>query len=75
MPPRKAVTRIVLGPIVGHTDHRSSKIWIQVADNPDHYKLRVHGVGLFRFLGTEERVGLQPSLDVEFIDRAGARSR
>ena len=53
MPPRKAVTRIVLGPIVGHTDHRSSKIWIQVADNPDHYKLRVHGVGLFRFLGTE----------------------
>jgi PhoD-like phosphatase len=53
VPPRPAVTRIVLGPIVGHTDHQSSRVWIQVADDPVLYRLRVQGVGLFQFVSTE----------------------
>ena len=53
MPRRRAVNRIVLGPIVGHTDHQSSRVWIQAADDPASYKLRVQGVGLFPFVSTE----------------------
>ncbi|WLB86875.1 alkaline phosphatase D family protein [Bradyrhizobium japonicum] len=53
MPSRPSVTRIVLGPIVGHTDHQSSRVWIQVADDPALYRLRVYGVGLFPFISTE----------------------
>lgn len=53
MPARPGVFRIVLGPIVGHTDHQSSRIWIQVADDPAKYKLRVQGAGLFDFVSTE----------------------
>lgn len=42
-----------LGPVVGHTDDSSTRIWIQVSDEPARYKLRVEGVGLFDFVSTE----------------------
>jgi hypothetical protein len=54
MPTSKRVrTRLVLGPVLGHTDERSTRIWIQVADDPSLYAVRVQGVGLFRFVSTE----------------------
>ncbi len=53
MRPRRALNRLRLGPVVGHTDDLSSKIWIQVFDNPADYKLRVIGVGNFDFVSTE----------------------
>lgn len=53
MNPRNPVNRLKLGPIVGHTDHESTRIWIQVPDHSALYTLRVHGVGLFDFVGTE----------------------
>lgn len=53
MTPRRIVTRLALGPIVGHTDHQSSRVWIQVEDDPSLYRLRVQGVGLFPFVSTE----------------------
>lgn len=53
MSPRQRVGRLILGPIVGHTDHCSTRIWIQVPDDPSRYRLRVHGAGLFRFASTE----------------------
>ncbi|MBI5716792.1 MAG: alkaline phosphatase D family protein [Burkholderiales bacterium] len=45
--------RLVLGPVLGHTDHRSTRIWIQVPDDPRVYAVRVDGVGLFPFESTE----------------------
>jgi len=45
--------RLVLGPIVGHTDHRSTRLWIQVRDDPAAYAVRVDGVGLVPFVSTE----------------------
>ncbi|MCW5634967.1 MAG: alkaline phosphatase D family protein [Rubrivivax sp.] len=56
MPTRKRLAgrpRLVLGPVLGHTDHASTRIWIQVRDDPDLYDVRVEGVGLFRFVSTE----------------------
>jgi len=53
MASRRGVRRLQLGPIVGHTDDTSTRIWIQVADDPARYKLRVEGVGLFDFDSTE----------------------
>lgn len=53
MPPRPGVNRIELGPIVGHTDHQSTRIWIKVFDDPGFYKLKVAGVGSFDFVRTE----------------------
>jgi hypothetical protein len=50
---RGLVNRLILGPIIGHTDHESTRIWIQVRDHPSFYKLRVYGVGLFDFVSTE----------------------
>jgi hypothetical protein len=47
------VHRLKLGPIVGHTDHQSTRIWIQVFDDPGLYDLRVQGAGTFRFFRTE----------------------
>lgn len=44
---------LLLGPIVGHTDEQSTRIWIRVSDNPALYKLRIPGVGLLPFLSTE----------------------
>jgi len=51
---RRPRGRLTLGPVVGHTDHESTRIWIQVPDDPDRYFLRVIGVGLFKFAGTED---------------------
>lgn len=53
MATRRAVRRLQLGPVVGHTDDRSTRIWIQVGDDPSRYALRVEGVGLFPFESTE----------------------
>jgi hypothetical protein len=54
MPPRRRVRRLKLGPIVGHTDDSSTRIWIQVADDPSDYVLRVADLGLFPFKSTQE---------------------
>ncbi len=53
MPPRPGINRIELGPIVGHTDHLSTRIWIKVFDDPGLYRLRIVGVGTFDFASTE----------------------
>jgi len=53
MATRRSVRRLQLGPIVGHTDESSTRIWIQVADDPSRYALRVEGAGLFPFESTE----------------------
>lgn len=45
--------RLLLGPIIGHTDHQSTRIWIQVSDDPALYAVRVEGLGLFPFVSTE----------------------
>lgn len=45
--------RLVLGPVIGHTDHTSTRIWIQVHDDPRLYAVRVEGAGLFAFESTE----------------------
>lgn len=45
--------RLLLGPIVGHTDDTSTRIWIQVAGDPRDYSLRVAGRGVFPFVSTE----------------------
>lgn len=50
---RRGARRLQLGPVVGHTDDTSTRIWIQVSDDPGRYKLRVEGVGLFDFVSTE----------------------
>src|SRR4051794_2130410 len=47
------MSRLLLGPIVGHTDEASTTVWIRVRDDPSNYDLRVHGVGVFPFAGTE----------------------
>jgi hypothetical protein len=45
--------RLRLGPVVGHTDETSTRIWIQAFDHPGEYSLRVQGAGLFNFVSTE----------------------
>jgi hypothetical protein len=45
--------RLRLGPVVGHADHASARVWIQTRDVPAGYRLRVAGAGLFDFAGTE----------------------
>lgn len=50
---RAPVNRRMLGPIVGHTDHQSTRIWIRVRDDPSRYVLRVQKRGLFNFESTE----------------------
>lgn len=53
VPPRKRLNRLKLGPIVGHTDDSSAKVWIQVFDDPLDYTLRVAGAGVFDVIPTE----------------------
>jgi hypothetical protein len=50
----RGAPRLVLGPVLGHTDHQGTRIWIQVRDDPADYEVRVDGVGLFTFESTEE---------------------
>jgi hypothetical protein len=45
--------RLQLGPIVGHTDTQSTRVWIRVLDHPAHYELRIRGVGKVSFASTE----------------------
>ena len=83
MPKRGGPRRLQLGPVVGHTDDTSTRIWIQVGDDPNRYALRVEGVGLFQFKSTEfgtvefgtaiARVtGLQPDISYRYrVVRAG----
>jgi hypothetical protein len=70
---RRGPRRLQLGPVVGHTNDTSTRIWIQVSDDPARYALRVEGVGLFAFESTEfgavefgtaiaQVSGLQPDL-------------
>ena len=40
---RQVFNRLALGPLVGHTDETSTRIWIQVFDEPANYQLRVYG--------------------------------
>src|SRR4029434_1640131 len=47
------MSRLLLGPVVGHTDHVSTTIWIRVRDDPADYELRIQGRGRFPFVGTE----------------------
>lgn len=80
---RRGPRQLQLGPVVGHTDDTSTRIWIQVGDDPARYALRVEGVGLFPFESTEfgavefgtaiARVGgLQPDLRYRYrVTRAG----
>ena len=51
--PRRTINRLQLGPIVGHTDATSTRIWIQAFDDPGFYALRIPGAGLFEFKPTE----------------------
>ena len=46
-------SRLTLGPIVGHTDHSSTRIWIQGDAAAEEYTLRVPGRGVFPFVSTE----------------------
>lgn len=56
MPSRRKVNRLLLGPVVGHTDDSSTHIWIQVSDDPSLYSLRIQGAGLFQFVSTEGNI-------------------
>ena len=60
MASRRGPRRLQLGPVVGHTDDTSTRIWIQVSDALARYRLRVEGVGLFEFESTE--LGAQSAL-------------
>jgi hypothetical protein len=83
MASRRGPRRLQLGPVVGHTDDTSTRIWIQVSDDPARYGLRVEGVGLFKFESTEfgavefgtaiaRVIGLQPDLRYRYrVVRAG----
>ena len=53
------IYRLKLGPVVGHTDDHSTRIWIQVFDDPSDYDLRVQGAGTFRFVSTEQNGPLE----------------
>ena len=83
MASRRGARDLQLGPFVGHTDATSTRLWIQVGDDPSKYAARVEGVDLFPFVSTEAganefgtaiaRVGgLQPDRRYRFrIVRAG----
>src|SRR4051812_38354446 len=44
---------VLLGPIIGHTTDRSTRVWIRVRDDPRLYDLLIHGHGLAPFVSTE----------------------
>ena len=50
---RRVIKRLQLGPVVGHTDDASARVWIQAFDDPARYALRVQGAGLYPFASTE----------------------
>ena len=83
MAKRRGRRRLQLGPVIGHTDDTSTRIWIQVSDDPSRYAVRVEGVGLFPFVSTEFGsiefgtaiavvTGLQPDIRYRYrVIRAG----
>jgi PhoD-like phosphatase len=73
MPSNKAVNRLKLGPIVGHTDEKSSRIWIQALDDPSKYQLRVQSAGVFAFESTETSVGLSLEFRTAIASATGLR--
>jgi hypothetical protein len=48
-----SANRLRLGPIIGHTDDKSARIWIRVFDEPALYTVTIHGIGEFQFVSTE----------------------
>ena len=52
---RRPITpaRLIAGPIVGHTDDTSTRVWIQALGDPSDYALRIAGRGVFPFVSTE----------------------
>ncbi len=50
---RRTSSRLIAGPIVGHTDDTSTRIWIQCGGYPEEYALRIPGRGVFPFVSTE----------------------
>ena len=54
---RRRVNRLRLGPVVGHTDDVSTRIWIRVFDDPSLYSLRLQGFGVVPFVSTEAAQG------------------
>ena len=72
---------IEIGPVVGHTDHQSTRIWIKVFDDPRNYQLKVPGVGTFDFVSTEaprplefrtaiaKVTGLRPDITYRYVVR------
>jgi len=52
---RRSINRLELGPVVGHTDEQSTRVWIRTRDDPGivPYALRIQGAGIFPFLSTE----------------------
>ena len=53
MASRRRINRLRLGPIVGHTDDTSTRVWIRVFDDPGRYALRIQGAGIVPFESTE----------------------
>lgn len=53
MSSRRVINRLQLGPVVGHTNDVSARVWIQALDDPTRYALRVQGAGLYPFASTE----------------------
>ena len=51
---RRRFNRLRLGPIVGHTDDTSVRVWIRVFDDPSRYSLRIRGAGIAPFVSTEQ---------------------
>jgi hypothetical protein len=50
---RRVIRRLRLGPVVGHTDAESARVWIQPFDDPARYALRVYGASIVPFVPTE----------------------
>jgi hypothetical protein len=52
-----AAHRLILGPIVGHTEEERTKIWINVKGNIKYFSVRVKGKGHFEVKSTESEFG------------------
>lgn len=70
MPPR-----LRLGPIVGHTDHASSRVWIRTVDETRRYALQVRDVGVFPFVATEDLPEFRTAVAIADGLRADRRHR
>ncbi|HSA73833.1 MAG TPA: hypothetical protein VLD84_07760, partial [Nitrososphaeraceae archaeon] len=73
MSSRPGINRLKLGPLVGHTDEASSRIWIQAIDDPEKYQLRVPSAGIFPFKSTETSIGLPLEFHTAIATAIGLR--